>query len=199
MKKIFTLIFLVLTLMMLGCGSTAKSEAPAAKKEATKVTTTNTNTQGKKALVVYFSASGTTKAAAQKLSKAANADLFEIVPEKPYSNADLNYRNSSSRSCQEHADASIRPAIKNKIADLKKYEVVYIGYPIWWGMAPNIMKTFMESYDFSGKTLVPFCTVISSGFGNSDQELKALAPKAKWIPGADLTHADPQTLIAKVK
>ena len=188
---------MVLAVTMLGCGGGAKAE-PAQTKGDTPMSAP-ANLQGKKVLVAYFSASGTTKAVAEKLAKAANADLFEIVPEQPYTNADLNYHNSSSRSCKEHADATIRPAIKSKVADMKKYDVVFIGYPIWWGKAPNIVWNFMESYDFSGKTMVPFCTVYSSGFGSSDKELKAIAPKAKWLEGADLTKGDVNGFLGKLK
>ena len=197
MKKIFTLILLTLTLAMLGCGSATKAQPAAAPKEEAKVATQNT--QGKKILVAYYSASGTTKAVAEKLAKAAKADLFEIVPEKIYSNADLNYHDKNSRCSKEHADRSIRPAIKSKVADMKQYDVVFVGYPIWWGDAPNIVYTFMESYDFSGKTMVPFCTVYSCGFGSSDGGLKKIASKAKWLEGADLTRADVNSFVAKLK
>jgi len=198
MKKILTFILLTLTLLVVGCGSAAKAEPTQAPKEEKKMTATQ-NTQGKKILVAYFSATGTTKGAAEKLAKATGGELFEIVPEQLYTSADLNYHNKSSRCCKEHADRSIRPAIKSKVADMKKYDVVFIGYPIWWGEAPNIISTFMESYDLSGKTLVPFCTVYSSGFGSSDVALKKLAPQAKWLPGADLTNADINSFVAKLK
>lgn len=198
MKKLLTLILMSLALFVVGCGSAAKAEPTQAPKEEKQMTATQ-NTQGKKILVAYFSATGTTKGAAEKLAKAAGGDLFEIVPEQSYTSADLNYRNKRSRSSKENADKSIRPAIKSKVADMKQYDVVFIGYPIWWGEAPNIISTFMESYDLSGKTVVPFCTVISSGFGSSDVALKKLAPKAKWLPGADLTNADMDSYVAKLQ
>lgn len=195
MKKIFSLVLMLLFVFTVGCGSAANTDAKTNKEE---VKVTN-KLQNKKVLVAYFSATGTTKKAAAALAKATNADLFEIVPEQPYTSEDLNYRNNSSRSCKEHADGSIRPAIKTKVADMKKYDVVFVGYPIWWGMAPNIMKTFVESYDFSGKTMVAFCTVYSSGFGFSDSELKALTPKAKWLQGEDLTNGNASAFVAKLK
>lgn len=160
---------------------------------------TTTNLQAKKILVAYFTASGITKKAATALAQAIKGDLFEIVPAQLYTDADLNYMNKSSRSSQEHADSTIRPAIKSKVADMEQYDLVFVGYPIWWGLAPNIIKTFMESYDFSSKTVVPFCTVHSTGFGNSDSEIKALAPKANWLPGADLTNGDINGFIKKLK
>lgn len=160
---------------------------------------TTANLQDKKILVAYFTASGITKKAATALAQATKGDLFEIVPEQLYTDADLNYMNKSSRSSKEHADGTIRPAIKSKIANMEQYDLVFVGYPIWWGLAPNIIKTFMESYNFSGKTIVPFCTVHSTGFGSSDSEIKALAPKANWLQGADLTNGDVNGFIKKLK
>lgn len=198
MKRLFSLIMLMTLLLLVGCGSSSSAPGSAAQTTKEEVKMTD-NLKGKKVLVAYFSATGTTKGAAEALAKATNADLFEIVPEQPYTKEDLNYYNKTSRSSREHADGSIRPTIKSKVANMKQYDVVFIGYPIWWGMAPNIVKTFMESYDFSGKTMVPFCTVISSGFGSSDSEIKALAPKAKWLPGEDLTKKDAKAFVAKLK
>lgn len=192
-KRLFSLVLMTLLIMVTGCGSAAKTEAPAPsakpKTTATEKAVTNEVTN-KKILVAYFSATGTTKAAAEKLAKEVNADLFEIVPQQPYSREDLNYNDQNSRCVKEHNDPSFRPAIKNKLPDMQKYDVVFIGYPIWWSVTPNILLTFMESYDFAGKTLVPFCTVISSGFGSSDAELKRLAPRANWLPGRDLTDGN---------
>lgn len=201
-KKLFSLILMTLLIMVTGCGSAAKTEAPApdAKQKTTATDKAVTKEMtSKKILVAYFSATGTTRAAAEKLAKEANADLFEIVPQQPYSREDLNYNDQSSRCVKEHNDPSSRPAIKNKLPDMQKYDVVFIGYPIWWGVTPNILLTFMESYDFAGKTLVPFCTVISSGFGNSDAELKRLAPKANWLPGKDLTDGNTAGFVAGLK
>lgn len=192
-KKLLSLLLMTLLIMVTGCGSAAKTEAPASSAKQKTTTTEKVVTNevtNKKILVAYFSATGTTKAAAEKLAKEVNADLFEIVPQQPYSREDLNYNDRNSRCVKEHNDPSSRPAIKNKLPDMQKYDIVFIGYPIWWGVTPNILLTFMESYDFGGKTLVPFCTVISSGFGNSDAELKRLAPKAKWLPGRDLTDGN---------
>ncbi len=188
-KRLFSLVLMTLLIMVTGCGSAAKTEAPAPSAKP-KTTATEKAVTNQKILVAYFSATGTTKAAAEQLAKEVNADLFEIVPQQPYSREDLNYNDQNSRCVKEHNDPSFRPAIKNKLPDMQKSDVVFIGSPIWWGVTPNILLTFMESYDFAGKTLVPFCTVISSGFGRSDAELKRLTPKAKWLPGRDLTDGN---------
>jgi len=116
----------------------------------------------KKVLVAYFSASGVTAKVAKKLSNAIGADLFEIKPAEPYTSADLDWTNKKSRSSVEMADKSSRPAIANKVADMSQYDVVFVGFPIWWYREPSIIDTFMESYDFSDKQVVPFATSGSS-------------------------------------
>lgn len=125
-----------------------------------------------KSLVTYFSASGVTKKVAQKLAEAARADLFEIKPEVPYTSADLNWTDKKSRSSVEMNDKSFRPAIAEKCGNISEYDVVYVGFPIWWYVAPTIINTFLESYDFSGKTIVLFATSGGSGFGKTVSELK---------------------------
>lgn len=125
-----------------------------------------------KSLVTYFSASGVTKKVAEKLAEAAGADLFEIKPEIAYTEADLNWMDKKSRSSIEMNDKSFRPAIAEKCNNMADYDVVYIGFPIWWYVAPTIINTFLESYDFSGKTIVLFATSGGSGFGNTVAELK---------------------------
>jgi flavodoxin len=137
----------------------------------------------KKVLVAYFSASGVTAKVADRLSKAVGADLFEIKPAEPYTSADLDWTNKKSRSSVEMADKSSRPAIANKVADMSKYDVVFVGFPIWWYREPSIIDTFMESYDFSGKQVVPFATSGSSGMGDSGSIMQKLAPKAKVDSG----------------
>lgn len=136
-----------------------------------------------KALVAYFSASGTTKRLAGSLAKATGADLFEIVPAQPYTKADLNWRNKQSRSSVEMGDRSSRPAISSKVANMDSYDVVFVGFPIWWYREPSIVDTFIESYDFTGKTIVPFATSGSSGIGDSGENIQALAPGAKVDAG----------------
>lgn len=125
-----------------------------------------------KKLVAYFSASGVTANAAKTLAKAAEADLYEIRPQVPYTKEDLNWMNKNSRSSIEMKDKAFRPAIADKNADIKSYDVIFIGFPIWWYVAPTIINTFLESYDFSGKTIVMFATSGGSGFGNTVKELK---------------------------
>lgn len=146
-----------------------------------------------KALVAYFSASGVTRGLAERLAQATGADLFEIEAQPHYTAADLNWNDRSSRSSQEHADASIRPAIAGRVADMSQYDVVFVGFPVWWYREPNIIDTFMESYDFSGKTVVPFATSGMSPIGKSGANMARLAPGAKVEKGqrfAASTSAD---------
>lgn len=136
-----------------------------------------------KKLVAYFSASGVTKAAAERLAKAVGADLFEIKPKTPYTKADLDWTNKNSRSSVETNNPNFRPEIAEKLLDISGYDTVFIGFPIWWYVAPKIIDTFVESYDFSGKTLVPFATSGGSGMGRTVDVLKKLCPSANWKSG----------------
>ena len=142
----------------------------------------------KKTLVAYFSATGTTMEAATKLAKVANADLHEIVPEVPYTPADLNWRDKSSRSSVEMADKSSRPTIANKVENMEQYDTVFVGYPIWWYVAPTIINTFLEQYDLTGKTIVPFFTSGGSGAGETMKYLKPSAPGASWVDPKNLNY-----------
>ena len=137
----------------------------------------------KKTLVAYFSASGVTGSVAENLANGIGADLFEIVPEKPYTNADLDWQNSRSRSSVEMKDRNCRPTIASKAADMAQYAVVFVGFPIWWYREPSIIDTFMESYDFSGKTIVPFATSGGSGLGEAPRNMQALAKGANVVNG----------------
>ena len=136
-----------------------------------------------KVLVAYFSASGVTAGVAEKLSNAIGADLYEIAPETPYTDADLNWMDKKSRSTVEMEDRSSRPAIGTKVENMEQYDTVFVGFPIWWYREPSIIDTFMEAYDFTGKTVVPFATSGGSGLGDSYKNLQALAPGAKVING----------------
>ena len=138
------------------------------------------NTKDMKTLVVYFSATGTTKAAAQRLAKEFNADLYEIAPEVPYTDADLNWRDKNSRSTLEMKDKSSRPAIKGHCDNIADYDVVWIGFPVWWYTAPTIVNTFIEAHDLSGKTLNVFATSGGSGVEGSANDLKKAYPQYKW-------------------
>ena len=136
-----------------------------------------------KVLVAYFSASGVTKAVAERLARGVGADLFEIEPAIPYTNADLNWMNKRSRSTVEMNDRSCRPAIASKVADMAQYEVVFVGFPVWWYHEPSIIDTFMEQYDFTGKTVIPFATSGGSQLGDSAKNIQALATGAKVVEG----------------
>lgn len=129
-----------------------------------------------KTLVAFFSASGVTKRLASTLAKAVNGDLFEIVPEVPYTDADLNWMDKNSRSTLEMKDKSSRPAVASKVENMAEYGTVFVGFPIWWYTAPTIIKTFLEQYDLSGKTVIPFATSGGSGMGKTNKDL---APSCK--------------------
>lgn len=201
MKKIlpiFLSLFMILTLG--GCSSdggentdiaavsdvseenseTEKAEIP--EEIPAEIRTENTETDSE-ILVAYFSATGTTKALAEYAADALDADIYEIIPQEIYTSADLDYGDSNSRSTKEMNDPDSRPAISGTVENMERYNVVFIGYPIWWGEAPRIIDTFMESYDFSGKTIVPFCTSSSSGIGSSAKNLHTFAPDAVWLDG----------------
>lgn len=142
----------------------------------------------KKVLVAYFSATGTTKKVAENLSKAIRADIYEIKPKKPYSNEDLDWTNKNSRSSVE-MDKKIKPEIEKNNLDLSKYEKIFLGFPIWWYVAPTIINTFLESCDFSNKTIILFATSGGSRFGKTIENLKpSLSNTAKLIEGDILNH-----------
>ncbi len=124
-----------------------------------------------KALVAYFSASGTTARLAKTVAKAIGGDLHEIVPEKPYTSADLDWNNKQSRSSIEMSNKSLRPAIANHVDNMDEYDIIYVGFPIWWYVAPTIINTFLESNNLTGKTVVPFATSGGSGMGSTNAEL----------------------------
>ena len=134
-------------------------------------------------LVAYFSASGVTAEVAKKLAQAADADLYEIKPAVPYTSADLNWNNSNSRSSVEMRDKNSRPELADKNAKIEGHDVIFIGFPIWWYVAPTIINTFLEAYDFSGKKIILFATSGGSGFGKAVEGLQPSAPHAKIIEG----------------
>ena len=131
-----------------------------------------------KSLVAYFSATGTTERAAKSLAKAAGADLYRITPAVPYSSRGLNWNNSSSRSSVEMGDDSSRPALAQAAPDLSSYDAVFVGFPIWWYVEPRIIDTFLESYDMTGKTVIPFATSGGSGLGKTAQHMQGICPQA---------------------
>ncbi len=141
---------------------------------------------GKETLVVYFSATGTTKGVAERIAAVTNADIYEIIPAEPYSDADLDWHDKNSRTTIEMNDQNARPAMASDDVNFEGYSTVYIGYPIWWGDAPRIMSTFVEAHDFNGLTVIPFCTSGGSGIGRSGDNLASQAGSGNWLKGGRL-------------
>ena len=144
---------------------------------------TDTAVPSSDVLVVYFSATGTTKGVAEKIAAITGGDLYEIKAEQEYTEADLDWNDSSSRTTKEQNDSSIRPEIGSESVSLDGYSTIYIGYPIWWGEEPRIMDTFVESCSFDGITVIPFCTSSSNGIGRSGQNLADNAGSGNWLDG----------------
>ena len=151
-----------------------------------------------KKLVAYFSASGVTEKLAERVADIVGADLFEIEPEIAYTKADLDWMNKKSRSSVEMADKSSRPGIKNKIEDLNRYDTVYLGFPIWWYVAPTIINTFLESHDLTGKNVILFATSGGSGFGKTVKELKESCNAATLQEGKIINTLDIDAEIRKI-
>jgi len=174
MKKYYTVIALIVLCTLTVCAQDNRKD-------------TEKQEQGnnmKNVLVAYFSVTGNTCSIAEQISKITNADLYEIKPQIPYSTADLNWRNNSSRATMEQNDPSSRPAISGIVENMGQYDIIFLGYPIWFAQAPRIISTFLESYDFSGKKIVPFCTSGSSPIGSSASNLSGLcSDKTIWISG----------------
>lgn len=177
--------------------SEPESEAtqPDDTEETEPVPETDTESEGTKVLVVYFSATNTTEGVAEHIANGLNADIYEIVPKDPYTDADLNYNDNNSRTTIEMNDPNARPAISGSVENMEQYDIIFVGYPIWWGEAPRIVSTFMESYDFSGKTIVPFCTSGGSGIGSSASNLERLTSGATWLDGRRLNGSDSQDTV----
>ena len=148
-------------------------------------------------LVAYFSASGTTEAVARNLAQATGADLFRIEPMEPYTRADLNWQSKSSRSSVEMNDETCRPAIAPTVQNMDAYDTVFVGFPVWWYVEPRIIDTFLESYDFSNKTVVPFATSGGSGLGKAPARMKELAPGARVVAGGVLNGRPSQAKLAQ--
>ena len=219
MKKwIAIILMLVMSLSLVACGGNKESQETSTSDEGKGSLTESTVSESKsvtygqqeetestsdsnveatetKVLVAYFSATGTTKGVAERIADGLNADLYEIVPEEPYTDADLNYNDNSSRSTVEMNDSDARPEISGSVENMDQYDIVFLGYPIWWGDAPRIMSTFVESYDFSGKTVVPFCTSGGSGIGSSASNLEKLTSGAAWLDGKRLNGSDSQDTV----
>ena len=143
----------------------------------------------KKVLVAVFSASGVTRKVGEEIARIAGADFYEIVPKQIYTPADLDWMNKKSRSSVEMNDPSARPEIAGSAINMASYDTVIVGFPIWWGIAPRIIETFLESYDFSGKKIIPFCTSGGSGVGRSDTALhKDVSGDAEWARGRQINR-----------
>lgn len=147
-----------------------------------------------KTLVAYVSMTGTTAGAAKVLAGVTGADLYEIAPEMAYTDADLNWRNEKSRCYVEMHDLKFRPALREKKKDLSAYDTIYLGYPIWWNIAPTLLNSFIEANDLSGKTVIPFATSGGSTISNSIKELKKAYPKVRWQEGKLLNGATEKTV-----
>ncbi len=174
----------ILTLLLTALLATACNAKP--KPQETKPMNTNSKTA-----VVYFSATGTTKRVAQNLAQALGADLHEIKPLAPYTSADLDWTNKSSRSSAEMNDKSFRPALAASDFSVKEYDKVFLGFPIWWGTAPRVVQTFLESQDFAGKTIVLFATSGSSGMGSTDKDLKPSVDVSTTIKKGKVLNGNP--------
>ena len=187
MKRIIAL--LIAALMVFGltaCGGSSESaeENPEETAESSSDETAAEETQtDKDVLVVYFSATGTTKGVAEKIASLTGADLYEIKAAQEYTAEDLDWNDSDSRTTHEQNDPAVRPEIGSDPVSLEGYSTIYIGFPIWWGEEPRIMDTFVESYNFDGITMIPFCTSSSSGIGMSGKNLESNAGSGKWLDG----------------
>ncbi|MBR2754616.1 MAG: flavodoxin [Lachnospiraceae bacterium] len=194
MKRFISILLcMILVLGLAACGSktadTAQNNLIAESKEA-QDTSSELSTEStavpqtsKDVLVVYFSATGTTKGVAEKIAGITGADIYEIRAAQEYSDADFDWNDPDSRSTLEQNDPSVRPEIGSEAISLDGYSTIYIGYPIWWGEEPRIMDTFVESYSFDGITMIPFCTSGSSGIGMSGKNLADNAQSGQWLDG----------------
>ena len=209
-KAIVILLSLTMILGLTACGNSAsktkqpstedtfvesKADTESAETSTNMENTDNQDAQEHKILVAYFSATGTTKGVAEHIANSLNADIYEIVPEEAYTDADLDYNDNNSRTTIEMNDPDARPAISGSVENMEQYDIIFVGYPIWWGEAPRIVSTFMESYDFSGKTIVPFCTSGGSGIGSSASNLERLTSGATWLDGRRLNGSDSQDTV----
>ena len=176
MKRNLLVMTFAAGLMMAGCGQSKNAEQNA----------DTTAANGGKVLVAYFSYSGVTAKAAATLAEVTGGTLHEIVPEQPYTEADLDWRDTASRSTLEMKDKGSRPAIANRVENMGQYETVYVGFPIWWHVAPTIINTFLEQYELSGKTVVPFFTSGGSEAGETLAYLRPSAPTANWMQPLNL-------------
>ena len=157
------------------------------------------NMKTSKILVAYFSVTGTTENVAKNIAEITNGELYKIVPSKSYTNADLDWNDKKSRSSVEMNNPQSRPALKSKMDNIQKYDIIFLGYPIWWNLAPRIINTFIESGDFAGKTIIPFATSGSSSISNAEKELQTNYPGINWGKGRLLNGASRETVKQWIK
>lgn len=193
MKKILMMMAAVLALTLAACGNKA------AKNQSAETEGNTDSVKNSKVLVAYFSASGVTAGVAKQLAEVTGGELHQIQPEQPYTDADLDWRDKQSRSTLEMQDKTSRPAIINKLDSISQYDIIFVGFPIWWGTAPTIVNTFMESYDFSGKTVVLFATSGGSGIEQADKDFSEAYPNVNWKEGKLLNSPSRQDLEEWVK
>ncbi|MBQ4374704.1 MAG: flavodoxin [Erysipelotrichales bacterium] len=213
MKKIWTVFLTVCLVCGLGACRNNTPKTPEDNRDETEETTPDKTEDDKKesgetkteekVLVVVFSATGTTKKVADKIAAIEEADLYEIKAKEPYTDADLNWHDNQSRTTYEQNDKSARPAIDSETISLDGYTRIYVGFPIWWGEEPRIMDTFAEAYDFTGITVIPFCTSGSSPIGKSGQNLAQIAGSGNWLEGrrfgGNVSEADLKAWIDSLK
>ena len=183
--RIITALMLIMSVLVLtGCGgNTDSSEKADASEEVQAEQDTASDAGNIDTLVIYFSETGNTRGVAEKIASITDADIYEIKAAEEYTDADLDWNDSDSRATREQNDASARPEIGSDPVSLEGYKTIYIGYPIWWGEEPRIMDTFVESYDFDGITMIPFCTSGSSDIGKSAKNLADNAGSGNWLDG----------------
>lgn len=184
--RIITALMLIMSVLVLtGCGgNTDSSEKADASEEVQAEQDTASDAGNSDTLVIYFSETGNTRGVAEKIASITDADIYEIKAAEEYTDADLDWNDSDSRATREQNDASARPEIGSDPVSLEGYKTIYIGYPIWWGEEPRIMDTFVESHDFDGITMIPFCTSGSSDIGKSAKNLADNAGSGNWLDGA---------------
>lgn len=192
MKKYFMILLSLLLLLCLGLSACKSGDIGG---ENGNDRPPHGDTGGSKVLIAYFSATGTTRGIAEKIADETGGTLYEMIAEDPYTAEDLRYY-TDSRADREQADSSARPAISGSVENMEKYDIVFLGYPIWHGQAPRILSTFLESYDFADKTVVPFCTSNSSGIGSSDRNLHVLASGATWLDGRRFSGSESANVIS---
>lgn len=204
-KKIIALIVAVIIIILVGLGIWITSNKDSSKVDNSSLNTSNNNVEddtnneednnsndnvdNKRVAVIYFSATGTTKDVSEVISSETGAELIEIVPKEKYSSKDLNWNDKNSRTSVECNDSKSRPEIANTI-NVDNYDVIFLGYPIWWGDVPHIILTFMDTYKLDGKTVIPFCTSGGTGISESMNTLKNYNKNVKWIDGKRLSVTD---------